>query len=233
MDDEEHNLQRAVKRLIHQAQLETDSPTPAASFVSPSSDPAAFTQSPIDGKPGDPTPDRPVFGAYPMPQSLVNQAQNDSGNAQTSSIGAAFPGQFALNQGGFNFSVDQNNLSTFPSLEQGSFQPQSQPNLDPAVESMLASYFPPATTGNTGEIGPAATSQVPDDFLSKVFSFSWDNTNQNQNAGQSQTPTQGTPQNQNTQAMRSNGAVPPQPPQRQDSIPGYGAFDWSSHGWMA
>jgi len=250
LDDEEHNLQRAVKRLIRQAQLESDSPTPngAASFVSPSSDPT-LTQSPRDVR-ADPTPERPVFGAYPMPSQNASNQQQTEGNAQPpANIGAAFPGQFALqnqNQGGFNFGVDQN-VSSFPQLDQGSFQPQSQPHLDPAVESMLASYFPPATTGNPnpGELGPAAAPQVPDDFLSRVFSFSWDNNSQQQQGqGASQTPGQGTPQSQTqtpTQTqnpagqppsgMRPNG--PGGQPQRQDSMPGYGAFDWSSHGWMA
>jgi hypothetical protein len=123
-------------------------------------------------------------------------------------------------------------VSTFPALDQNSFQPQGPPHLDPAVESMLASYFPPATTTtNPGELGPAAASQVPDDFLSRVFSFSWDNTQ-----GGTATPNQSTTPNQTqvaTPGVRPNGLQGQPRPGPNGQQPGYGAFDWSSHGWMA
>jgi hypothetical protein len=115
---------------------------------------------------------------------------------------------------------------------------------------MLASYFPPATTTtNPGDLGPAAASQVPDDFLSRVFSFSWDNNSQSHGrqvpgtGSQGATPVQ-TPSSANP-ATGGPGQAPGQPPahmppngapgpgQRQNSMSGYGAFDWSSHGWMA
>lgn len=57
--------------------------------------------------------------------------------------------------------------------------------LDPAVESILANYFPPPGSNGNGAGGgmmDANTmqgmpnlSQAPEDFLNKVFSFSWEN----------------------------------------------------------
>ncbi|KAL1407004.1 hypothetical protein Q8F55_006417 [Vanrija albida] len=247
-DDEEHNLQRAVKRLIRQAQLESDSPSnSSASFVSPSGE--AHTVSPRDSK-SIPTPEqRPVFGAYPMPGSNNGQSQVDVTQANNATNSAAFapPFQFATQNdaGGFNFTLDPsaNALQQFDA-------PQfvaNQPNLDPAVESMLASYFPnPNTSTNNSaphsELGPAAAPQVPDDFLSRVFSFSWDGNQQQQPANASQSATSSAapsalPTPQNNQQIRNNigagNGVNPQPPQRQDSMSAYGAFDWSGHGWMA
>ncbi|TXT13049.1 hypothetical protein VHUM_01450 [Vanrija humicola] len=264
-DDEEHNLQRAVKRLIRQAQLESDSPSSSStSFLSPGGE--AHTVSPRDGK-SIPTPEqRPVFGAYPMPGSGTSQTQLDltqanNGNASNSNtFNPAF--QFATqnNAGGFNFALDPsaNVGNTLQQFDAPQFV-ANQPHLDPAVESMLASYFPnPSASNNNSaphsELGPAAAPQVPDDFLSRVFSFSWDSNQQQQqgsNAGQSAPSSTApsalpTPQNQqnqqntqqNNQQNRANGpGMPPgnggPQPQRQDSMSAYGAFDWSAHGWMA
>ncbi|TXT08180.1 uncharacterized protein COLE_05104 [Cutaneotrichosporon oleaginosum] len=252
-DDEEHNLQRVVKRLIRQAQLETDSPVSNGansntSFVSPSSD-NLNNASPSKM---DVTSERPVFGAYPMPSSQTNIPQvAQQGMGEGTPAQAMFQGQLGMPsqmQGGFNFNVDPNsgNAGQFGSLPNPNFQPGSQ--LDPAVESMLASYFPPPqTNNNSGELGPAGASQVPDDFLSRVFSFSWDNNNssssssqnQGQQSSQQQTPmtasTNSTPGQQQQQQMNlGNGSAPGVPqPRRQDSIPGYGAFDWQTHSWMA
>ncbi|GMK56923.1 hypothetical protein CspeluHIS016_0307630 [Cutaneotrichosporon spelunceum] len=244
-DDEEHNLQRAVKRLIRQAQLETDSPVSnSASFVSPSSE-TMNNPSPIKA---DPTPERPVFGAYPMPSSQANLGQaTQPGMGDGTPAQAVFQGQLGVPNelpGGFNFNMDTNNVNAglFGNLPNTDFQQGSQ--LDPSVESMLASYFPPPQTNtHQGELGPAGVAQVPDDFLSRVFSFSWDN---NQNKSRSQNPQTGNQQQAmpatstgstpNQQQMNlGNGSAPglPQQPRRQDSIPGYGAFDWQTHSWMA
>jgi hypothetical protein len=251
-DDEEHNLQRVVKRLIRQAQLETDSPVSngansAASFVSPSSE-NMNTASPSKA---DPTPERPVFGAYPMPSSQTNVPQaSQQGMGEGTPAQAMYQGQLGMPnqmQGGFNFNADPSaggNAGQFANLPNPNFQPGGQ--LDPAVESMLSAYFPPPQTNtNQGELGPAGVSQVPDDFLSRVFSFSWDNNNNNNSQNQNQqqpgsqqqtpmtTPTGSTPSQQ--QQILGNGPAPGMPPQprRQDSIPGYGAFDWQTHSWMA
>lgn len=248
-DDEEHNLQRVVKRLIRQAQLETDSPVSngansATSFMSPSSE-NLNNASPSKA---DPTPERPVFGAYPMPSSQTNASQvAQQSMGEGTPAHAMYQGQLGLPnqmQGGFNFNVDPSsgNAGQFGTVPNANFQSGSQ--LDPAVESMLASYFPPPQTNtNQGELGPAGVAQVPDDFLSRVFSFSWDNNNnqsqnQNQQPGSQQqtpltTPTGSTPSQQ--QVNLGNGQAPglPSQPRRQDSIPGYGAFDWQTHSWMA
>lgn len=237
-----------VKRLIRQAQLETDSPPlngsagSGASFVSPSSE-NANNMSPSKT---DPTPERPVFGAYPMPSaSALPPAALGMGEGTPAH--ALYQGQLGVPnqaQGSFNFNVDSNNANSgpFANLASSSFQQGSQ--LDPAVESMLASYFPPPQTSNTqSELGPAGASQVPDDFLSRVFSFSWDTNNQNsqnqnqaqgQSSSQQQTPLS-TPTSATAPMSLGNGAAPGMQPQprRQDSIPGYGAFDWQTHSWMA
>ncbi|BEI90346.1 uncharacterized protein CcaverHIS019_0304160 [Cutaneotrichosporon cavernicola] len=247
-DDEEHNLQRAVKRLIRQAQLETDSPVSngATSFVSPSSE---NMNNPSPSK-GDPTPERPVFGAYPMPSSQTNPPQAPQpGMGDGTPAQAMFQGQLGMPnqmQGGFNFNVDPSsaNAGMFGNLPNPSFQQGSQ--LDPTVESMLASYFPPPqTSSHQGELGPAGVAQVPDDFLSRVFSFSWDNNSNSQNQSKNQNPqtsSQQTPLTTSTgstpnqqQINLGNGPVPGmlQQPRRQDSIPEYGAFDWQTHSWMA
>lgn len=214
-DDEEHNVQRVVKRLIRQAQLETDSsPSSSAPFASPSADTAQ--PSPHGGR-MEPTPEKPVFGAYPMPSAQPQQPQQQPPQDLQTNTGNIY--------NNLPFNVDNQPFN------QNQFQNGSQ--LDPAVESMLASYFPqPATDPTT--IGPAGASQVPDDFLSRVFSFSWDTSNQNQNAQNNQamqTPTSATSQ---PTPQTINGVQPPQP-QRQDSMSGmqYGAFDWQSHQWMA
>ena len=57
--------------------------------------------------------------------------------------------------------------------------------LDPAVESILANYFPPPGSNGNGAGGGIMDtntmqgmpnlSQAPEDFLNKVFSFSWEN----------------------------------------------------------
>lgn len=241
-DDEEHNLQRAVKRLIRQAQLEADSPTGSqtanTSFVSPAADSGGvITQSP-SGNDSTPTNEKPVFGAYPMPPPNLTPTQSVAGD--NSQQQQQFPNQQG---GGFNFGgLDPSNLAQFARFDNRAMQP-SQPQLDPAVESMLSAYFPPPqnpTNGNNSELGPAAQSQVPDDFLSRVFSFSWDNNNNggnNSNAPNSnKASNSNTPQTDNTPNVppNVNGPMPPQP-QRQDSVtvPGYGAFDWSGHSWMA
>lgn len=251
-DDEEHNFQRVVKRLIRQAQLETDSPplsnAGTASFVSPSSE-NANNMSPNKA---DPTPERPVFGAYPMPSSSNPLPLATMGMGEGTPAQAMYQGQLGVTNpmpASFNFNVDANNVNTgpFANLANSNSQPGSQ--LDPAVESMLASYFPPPPTNNNqGELGPAGVSQVPDDFLSRVFSFSWDTNNQNSQSQQGQqqgqpgsaqqtplsTPTSATGPNPQQVALGS-GPAPgmPQQPRRQDSIPGYGAFDWQTHSWMA
>lgn len=198
----------------------------------------------------DPTPERPVFGAYPMP-SANNPPQAAMPMGEGTPAHALYQGQLGVPnqaQGSFNFNVDSNNVNngSFANLASTNFQPGSQ--LDPAVESMLASYFPPPqTSSNQGELGPAGASQVPDDFLSRVFSFSWDTNNQNQNQGQGQQGQPGAPQqtplSTPTSATATNPPVPlaggnpapgmPPQPRRQDSIPGYGAFDWQTHSWMA
>lgn len=246
-DDEEHNLQRAVKRLIRQAQLEADSPTGSqpgnSAFVSPAADPGVITQSP-SGNDSTPTNEKPVFGAYPMPPPNLTPTQSVAGDNPVQQQ------QLMNQQGGFNFAgLDPANLAQFARFDNRALQP-SQPQLDPAVESMLSAYFPPPQnpTNGTSELGPAAQSQVPDDFLSRVFSFSWDNNgnggggnqqqnqnqNQNNNAPGSNNPSNtNTPQNETPNVPQNvNG---PRPPQRQDSVtvPGYGAFDWSGHSWMA
>ncbi|WVF69491.1 hypothetical protein IAT40_004268 [Kwoniella sp. CBS 6097] len=175
-DDESGGLQRAVKKLIHQAQLEADSPnTSMASGSTPQGDARAPSQSPQQQQKVemDRTHERPVFDAYPMP---FNPVPPTISNATTSTSSLALPPQ-NIQQGGspFTFPVDPTNETSFPSFDGRSF---GQQTLDPAVQSMLSSYFPqPAGNGNmAGPAGSAAVPQVPDDFLSRVFGFGWDAT---------------------------------------------------------
>lgn len=232
-DDEEHNVQRVVKRLIRQAQLEADSSPSGSStgaFVSPSAD---HHPSPLGRT--VPTPEKPVFGAYPMPSQgqIPQQPQAEGDNAANNQM---FQGQNYYNNLN-QFSIDPSAQNTFSNLNQQPASYQSGSQLDPAVESMLASYFPQTTT-DPSTLGPAG--QVPDDFLSRVFSFSWDTSQnaQSQNQSQSQNALQGTPgsaaSTQPTpQSVAPNGQ---NQPRRQDSnagMPGYGAFDWQSTQWMA
>ncbi|KAL7419070.1 hypothetical protein Q5752_005906 [Cryptotrichosporon argae] len=192
-DDDDHNLQRAVKKLIHQAQLETASPGPGAgpgsapsatslaSFTSPSSDPAANQPTP-PAQP-EPTPERPVFGAYPMPMPHLD-ALPALPPLAGGPAGAGFSGDPtvapAQPANAWNFVLPTYDAPPF--FDQAATAP-----LDPAIESMLASYFP-QTPGHSGadQLGSAAAPQVPDDFLSRVFSFSWDTNTQQQQQQQQQ-----------------------------------------------
>ncbi|OCF33762.1 nuclear protein [Kwoniella heveanensis CBS 569] len=184
-DDESGGLQRAVKKLIHQAQLEAESPnTSMASASTPQGETRAPSQSPQQQRERvetDRTHERPVFDAYPMP---FNPVPPTISNATTSSLA---PPPQNIQPGGspFTFPVDPTNATSFPTFDGRSF---GQQTLDPAVQSMLSSYFPqPAGNGNmAGPAGSAAVPQVPDDFLSRVFGFGWDATGNAHAPGQGQ-----------------------------------------------
>lgn len=177
-DDEESGLQRAVKKLIHQAQLEAVSPS--ASFNSGNT-PQDFlvTASPVrDFNDRDRDRERPVFDAYPMPFIPVPPTINNATTPSTVQQPQAHQIIGVGNDSPFTFPVDMTSATAFPAFDttttRGSF---AQTQLDPAVQSMLSSYFPPSNNKNgngNGIVGSATAPQAPDDFLSRVFGFGWD-----------------------------------------------------------
>ena len=158
-DDEESGLQSAVKKLIRQAQLESDSPNHSSGPASATSA-SPRTSGNVDMRIFSDTPrDRPVFGAYPLPQQPTQAIR-------------PLPPQLPATAP-FTWPIATTSATNYPAFPtQNAFTP-----LDPAVEAMLASYFPttgqPQQQGMAGS-GPVAIPQVPDDFLSRVFNFGWD-----------------------------------------------------------
>lgn len=234
--DETSDLQRAVKKLIRQAQLEADSPNQS---MSSNNTPTPGNSGPQGWSPSktgremdmrifsDTARDRPVFDAYPMP--TAQPAAEVQGGMVNPSNGLQIPTQQTHSGNSpFTFPVDPTN-TTFPPFDPRAFGSTQQPQLDPAVESILTSYFPqPQTSSNTA--GSAMVPQVPDDFLSKVFNFGWDSSGvgngQAQNQGQQEQGMQqgqGQPQNGNNAGMGMDAMGMTN-----------GLFDgWSAHGWMA
>lgn len=211
-EDEASDLQRAVKKLIQKAQLEADSPSHSLDSAPGSGFSPAKAQG-VDMRIFSDTPrDRPVFDAYPMPPAQPPQPMLQVPNQ---AVGGTSP---------FTFPVDPTNAN-FPPFDPRTFGANQQPQLDPAVESILSNYFPQPQTANN--MGNPMVPQVPDDFLSKVFNFGWDTSGNNgMNMAQNQP-----------------GQIPNQPGQQgqpgmmtgfEGVMNGNGGFDgWSAHGWMA
>lgn len=202
-DDEESGLQRAVKKLIRQAQLEADSPVHSVRSGSASSGSTPH-QGRMDMRIFSDTPrDRPVFDAYPMPTHA--QQVNAANMLQ---VAPTQPNPTSTSP--FTFPVDTTSATNFPNFASGAGFPQ----LDPAVESILLNYFPSGTGGQPqqGMGGPVGTTQVPDDFVSRVFNFGWEGGNSGQG---------GVPQNGGQQVQGQDGF----------DLPGYEG--WGAHGWMA
>jgi hypothetical protein len=132
----------------------------------------------------------------------------------------------------FTFPVDPTTTTSFPPPP--AFGPMQAPQLDPAVESMLASYFPQNNSQGQGMAGPTAMPAVPDDFLSRVFSFSWESANQN-NGNTGAGGGSGSGNGENGAAGNGNGAGGSGA--RMDAMMGQMAgmpFEgWGSGGWMA
>jgi hypothetical protein len=107
------------------------------------------------------------------PNSTSNQNQNQLQNQNQNLL---FPQQNqpfdSNNNQMFNFipSPYSYQFPSDPTLDFPQFNNAPQ-NLDPAVESMLASYFPQPDIQNTQ--APIPGSVGPEDFLSRVFSFGW------------------------------------------------------------
>ena len=280
IDDDESGLQRAVKKLIRQAQLEMDSPNHSigSSHNTPSSNsgPTQVSPQPKTGRELDmrifsDTPrDRPVFDAYPMPPTMsVPDYNTSNGHASgnlpgivvggegpdgglNSEANLQIPSQNQPRQTSpFTFPVDPN---TFPPYDSCTYGPPQPPHLDPAVESILASYFPQPsqTMSSQGEAGSAAVPQVPDDFLSKVFNFGWEggvanisnNKNDNGGNGDASDGMQGggggamggdDPVGSSVgQQMMNQGGGMDANDNYMEQVMGGGGFDgWNSHGWMA
>lgn len=305
-EDETDGLQRAVKKLIRQAQLEMDSPEGSATTIphtpGSSSLPRHHSSSPAPF--GDPAKDRPVFDAYPMPsvpppslpldtQAPLGQStkvgptpaklppQIDRFNPTLGSSSANpqiifnpsnptlsqphpslqpfnAPSPFSFTPGG-NLNLDLDLNFPHPTSNPAYATSTPLPQLDPSVEDLLANYFQSPLPQNAQQAQSWGT--VPDDFLSRVFSFSWDNNNntahsdlgaQQQGLGgmyRGQVPSgqmQGQSQGQGGnigQGMSGQGAVAGQGPGGGvgggDGVGGQGVeafvpFDWgSSGGWMA
>jgi len=242
--DETHELQRAVKKLIRQAQLEADSPshsvsqqnTPTPGGSGPSAWSPAKPAGGMDMRIFSDTPrDRPVFDAYPMPPPQVNDMMNAAATNQNGNNNLQAPNQ--NNMGGnspFTFPVDPTN-AVFPPFDPRAYGAPQQPQLDPAVERILTSYFPqPQTNANTA--GSATVPQVPDDFLSKVFNFGWDTSGQNgQGGGQMNQPGQEQQNGQGQQGQQGQGGQGGMMGMDMTGMGmGNGVFDgWGAHGWMA
>lgn len=191
--------------------------------------------------------DRPVFDAYPMPPvqqefnnngfNMLNTSHNPGNTfanpSANGNMGLQVPNQnqtfAASGTSPFTFPVDPTNTTVFPTFDPRTFGQTQQPQLDPAVESILTSYFPqPQTSSNT--MGTAGVPQVPDDFLSKVFNFGWDTTG---TGGQQQQGDQGHGQQQQHQGQ-GQGQGQMQMGGNDMMGMGNGVFDgWSAHGWMA
>ncbi|WVR04862.1 hypothetical protein IAU60_001874 [Kwoniella sp. DSM 27419] len=211
-DEESGGLQRAVRKLINQAQLEADSPNNSmASGSTPQNDVRPPSQSPQRRERGDldRTRERPVFDAYPMP---FNPVPPTITNATTPTPSLRPPPQpLGSANSPFTFPVDSTNVSTFPSFDAGGRNFAST-QLDPAVQSMLSNYFPsPQGAGNmAGPVGSAAVPQAPDDFLSRVFGFGWDGvTQQNQGQSQGQGQGMGMPNQQGYPHVGGEGSILP------------------------
>lgn len=315
LDESDDGLQRAVKKLVRQAQLEADSPTGSMPGNSnPNTNGNGNGQNAGSGTPsGDREPisrsssrERPVFDAYPMPvpvpgnggqpqfnvippgtqdyqpgpdqqrhvfrpnfnpqgglqpnqpQSQQQQQQQLLAPDQGQGQGQALPFDFNFVPSPYTFPVDP--TVNFPPL-----MPNQGPALDPAVESMLASYFPPPSTshghghghggdhglggggggnyeggggGGGGQQQLTMPQQMvgPEDFLSRVFSFGWNDPAStmgmdSQGQGQGQNGG-GQGQNQGQPGGQGNGNG--QGGMGMDGMIGFGG-DWGAGGggWMA
>lgn len=185
--------------------------------------------------------DRPVFDAYPMPapnpqpygtypdaNGMFVPGSNDQAHVNRFGINSNGNNGFPPNGGGlqvpsqvhpsgnspFTFPVDAAQQTDFPQFDPRTFASNQTPQLDPAVESILASYFPQAQNPSlNGNIAGANQAMVPDDFLSKVFNFGWDNPQQPNSNGQ-------------YNGTGSGGSM-------DGVIPGATYNGWNAHGWMA
>lgn len=318
LDESDDGLQRAVKKLVRQAQLEADSPTGSMPSNSNTNTNANGNgngngQNAGSGTPsGDREPisrsssrERPVFDAYPMPVPLPgnggqpqfnvippgaqdfqsgpdqqrhvfrpnfnpqgglqpNQSQSQQQPPQQQQMLAPDQSQ-GQGQGlpfDFNFVPSPYTFPLDPTVNFPPLMPNQGPALDPAVESMLASYFPPPSTshgqggGHGGDHGlggggggydgngqQALTMPQqmvgPEDFLSRVFSFGWNDPassmgmdGHGQGQGQGQGPNGGGAHGQNQGQQGGGQGV--QGGMGMDGMIGFGG-DWGagSGGWMA
>lgn len=287
-DESDDGLQRAVKKLIRQAQLEADSPTSGSGTGTGSGHGQGGTPGEMPSLSRSSSKERPVFDAYPMPQvgrgvgqSSPNKAgvklnNKEGGQAnqrstgpststsnqpmgqnmfappvpqsnppqaqnQNQNLGAfdqnmlfppadpANPNIFDSNNFNFNFQPSPSSFGAsynFPTDPHGSldFFPSSQGQpLDPAVESMLASYFPGPQTAQQQSNPTAAGGVGAEDFLSRVFSFGWNDPAAGAQQGQGQGQGGGDP---GTGTGNGNGNT--------NSMSGYGTEVWGpGAGWMA
>lgn len=109
----------------------------------------------------------------------------------------------------FNFQPSPSAYN-FPSDPHGSldFFPNQGQALDPAVESMLASYFPPPQTQEQGQSQIAAGGVGAEDFLSRVFSFGWNDPAAGGEQGQIQAQAQAQGQQGNGNGNGNMGVGP-------------------------
>lgn len=299
--DGERDLQRAVQKLIHLAQLEVDSPahggqsieSASPAIAQPSSSPSegqkeqVFDAYPapsagpfgIDGSYTDPSaiklplePTEPHRRASQSGRKMDPPSRQGSGQIpstappmQQNYLGIpnmAYPGATSP----FTFPVDPNTApASYPS-----FTTSGSTTLDPAVESFLADHFPPpGAQGGAGMMDSVngmqgmQNSQAPEDFLNKVFSFSWENGTGSgpmqyqgpgsmmDGMGQGMPMPQGYQMGQQSPLLRQNGLVGGQQQQQQQGqmqaqaqaqglqgmmgFDAFGPMDWgnNSGGWMA
>ena len=168
--DDKDDLQDAVQKLIRQAALEADSDVSPISNATPSSDARM-----------SPHADRHVLGAYAFPGRSASFSSSVQRSPQLPPVSTS--ANFSLfNTTGTGFDTISP-YTTNPTFAFGGAS--TAPQLDPAVEAILAPYFPGSQSAiaspsnqldgmNPVPVTPAAANGPPDDFLSKVFSFSWE-----------------------------------------------------------
>lgn len=90
-DGEEEGLQRAIKKLVRQAQLEADSPTQSIPSVNPTSPEEGLSRSNSREQDAqkDKEKDRPVFDAYPMPVTNNDMVGGPAGLPLSNSSGSS------------------------------------------------------------------------------------------------------------------------------------------------
>jgi hypothetical protein len=168
-----------------------------------------------------------LFPPEQFDQTQFQNPPNGNGNGNANANGNGF---------NYNPSPSFYPFPTDPSLDFPNIFPNQGAPLDPAVESMLASYFP-SNSGNEmngqqigGGGGNIPGSVGPEDFLSRVFSFGW-----NDPAPSGPGPEAGTGGNGGTGGGGEGGqGIGGDPSAGGGGGFGFGGEGWGSGGgWMA
>lgn len=162
----------------------------------------------------------------PPPSTAARPTSSSIKSSIIGGGGGSIPNFTQYDQSPYPFpQLDLNSTTPGSSFSFPPFQPDpltSGPQLDPSVENLLANYFPTPQqqqqqqqniNTNNGVAGngtmtmgqnPETWGTVPDDFLSRVFSFSWDTATPS--SGASGVPTNGW--GQQPQQTSSSSSIP-------------------------